>query len=101
MRSHCKRVTYTFFDDRFSEHQEGYFEGIASQVYLYCMAIRSLEEMAERFPSTSANQLEGICEEFVNNKLMFQEGHSYLSLAMAKRPEQAAARIRASFHEHG
>jgi ribosomal peptide maturation radical SAM protein 1 len=86
-------------DDRFGEHREGGVEGLARQVYLYCMVIRNLEEMAKRFPSASADELRAICGEFVENKLMFQEGRSYLSLAMSIRSGIAAARIRASFLE--
>lgn len=83
-------------DERHGDHREGIFDGLDRKVYLYCLQIRSLQEMTDRFPEAARTDIERICEHFVMIKLMFQEDHKFLSLATALRPKQAADRIRAA-----
>jgi ribosomal peptide maturation radical SAM protein 1 len=82
-------------DDREEERREGTFEGLAREIYLYCMEIRSLAQIRRQFGVAEAELLE-MLEMFVADRIMFAEQGKYLSLAVALNPWTAARRIRAA-----
>ena len=64
-------------------------------IYLFCMNIRSEQEIASRFDGALSQQaVADQLGEMVDAKLMFREGDRFLSLAVAVRPELALLRIR-------
>lgn len=68
-------------------------------IYLYCMEIRSFEDIAGRFGFESEEQqrkLRAFLQQLVQWGLMFAEKRSYLSLALASSPQAAARRLRAA-----
>lgn len=69
------------------------------QVFLYCMEIRSRDQLNERFPE-SKSELDGIIERLVAEKILYQEERRYLALAVATTPVIAAKRIRAASRRH-
>jgi ribosomal peptide maturation radical SAM protein 1 len=83
-------------DDRFEDFRSGTFEGLEREVYLYCMEIRTRDEVAHRFAGrASAAGLDAILAQFVEFKIMATERERFLSLAIATSPHIAAKRIRA------
>lgn len=68
-------------------------------IYLYCMEIRSFPEIASRFGFETEDQqrkLRVFLQQLVQWRLMFEEKHQYLSLALAASPQAAARRLRAA-----
>lgn len=57
-------------------------EGTSRAIYLFCMQHRSLKRILTRFPSVATDSVEAFLKMMVNKKLMFQENHNYLSLAV-------------------
>ena len=80
-------------DDRFGDHREGIYEGLAREVYLDCLEIRGIEVLKRRFPKVGEAEILEVCAEFVASRLMFEEDRHFLSLALATGPELAARRI--------
>ncbi len=67
----------------------------AREVYLECMAVRSFDELEERFAGRiDTERIRKILDRCVNEWIMFSEDGKYLSLAVASRPDIAARRIR-------
>lgn len=71
-------------------------EGLMRDLYLECCKIKSFKQLTRTFvPSrTSEDDLRELLGAYVEADLMFEERDRYLSLAPARRPDQAAARIR-------
>lgn len=70
-------------------------------IYLFCMSIRADSAIHDRFGALlPRKEIETILDRFVAEKVMFQEGRSYLSLAVATTPAVAARRIRAQVRWH-
>jgi len=63
-------------------------------VYLFCMEIRSLDQLTKHFPEFG-EELDNIIERLVTEKILYQEVQRYLALAVATTPVLAARRIRA------
>ena len=61
-------------------------EGTSREIYLFCMQHRSLKRILTRFPSVATDNVEAFLKMMVNKKLMFQENHNYLSLAIPVNP---------------
>lgn len=61
-------------------------------VYLFCMEIRTDEEIAARFGAGGA-EAERALSAFLEHAIMFREGRRYLSLAVAPLPHLAERRI--------
>lgn len=74
--------------------------GKESEIYLFCMSIRSVAEIEERFTSNEQEraQVHGLLDRWAEARLIFREGRRVLSLAVAENREAAAARIRAQHH---
>jgi hypothetical protein len=89
----------TIIDERRGDLREGTYVGLTRDVYMYCMEMRTLDQITRSFGQPDANLLQEALNGFLNDKLMFREGNRYLSLAMAPSPEIAARRIRAAFFE--
>jgi ribosomal peptide maturation radical SAM protein 1 len=71
------------------------FREEARELYLECLEIRSLRQLAARFEGRmTPAELKERLGAFVTADLMFAERGSYLALAVADRPDRAAARIR-------
>lgn len=90
--------TYITIDDsRFGDFRTATFEGLARDLYVYCMEIRTFEEIADRFlsPATSVEAIREALDLFVENRIMYAEHDRYLSLALAPTPRIASQRIRA------
>lgn len=85
-------------DDREEDRKEGTFDGVAREIYLYCMEIRSLSQLRRKFGMPEDELLETL-EQFVADRIMFAEQGSYLSLAVAPNPMTAARRIRTAYEE--
>ena len=66
-------------------------EGTSRAIYLFCMHHRSLKRIFARFPSVAADRIEDFLKIMVNKKLMFQENHTYLSLAVPDNPHGATS----------
>jgi hypothetical protein len=67
------------------------------RIYLYCLRIRTRSEILERFAGDIVEgKIIDILDTCVYEGLMFGEDGSYLSLAVAARPQIAAKRIRAA-----
>jgi ribosomal peptide maturation radical SAM protein 1 len=79
-------------DERSGDYFEGVFEGLARDVYLYCMEIRDRRSIAERF-DLDARRVDELVAPFLEHRLMFAEGAKCLSLAVATDPLVAARRI--------
>ena len=69
---------------------------VSAEVYLYCMQRRGLRQIADRFrhEGLDAAAIEAFLGNLVEKRLVFREGNSYLSLAVAITPRHAAHRIR-------
>ncbi|MBW2054620.1 MAG: hypothetical protein JRI29_02790, partial [Deltaproteobacteria bacterium] len=57
-------------------------EGTSREIYLFCMQHRSLKRILARFPSVAADKIKVFLKMMVDKKLMLQENHNYLSLAV-------------------
>ena len=86
-------------DDRQAQHLEGFYDGLARDVFMYCMEIRTFDQIARRFCQAEATELQEVLEKFIDDQIVFHEAGRYLSLAMALTPEIAARRIRNTFLE--
>src|ERR1051325_9724563 len=87
----------TIADERSGQLLEGCYEGLARDVFMYCMEMRSLEQIKRRFPDADAQETQEVIQQFLDDKLMFGEAGRYLPLALAPTPEIAARRIKAAF----
>jgi ribosomal peptide maturation radical SAM protein 1 len=68
-------------------------ERVARELYLYCMEIRTLAEIEQRFGGRSnRTQLTRILDQLVEWGFTFREGNQFLSLAVASSPHIAARR---------
>jgi hypothetical protein len=85
-------------DDRDEARKEGVLEGLARDIYLHCLEIRTLSQLQRKFGVPQAELME-ILQQFVDDRIMFTEQGSYLSLAVAPNPLTAVRRIRASYEE--
>lgn len=70
--------------------------GTSAEIYLYCMQRRGHRQIADRFQDEDldAAAIETILGNLVEERVVFREGNSYLSLAVAIAPHYAARRIR-------
>lgn len=58
---------------------------IERQIYLLCMEqSQSIEDIHKKFPDTLREEIEDICNRFVQSTLMFTDGKRYFSLASFK-----------------
>jgi ribosomal peptide maturation radical SAM protein 1 len=73
-------------------------KSLRRDIYLYCMEIRSLKEIASRFRDQIAegDLVDKMLEPFCAGKLMFKENNHYLSLAVAYTPAAAVERIKSA-----
>ncbi|MCB9557673.1 MAG: RiPP maturation radical SAM protein 1 [Deltaproteobacteria bacterium] len=74
-------------------------EGTEADIYFYCLELRRVKEVQQRFPQVPADELDELIEELVEANLMFREGNRVLALACSERPLTAAMRIRAHARE--
>jgi len=65
--------------------------GVARELYLYTMQIRTRGAINLRF---STAEVSSMLEEFLRRDLMYRDGERYLSLAVSTKPHIAAKRIR-------
>jgi ribosomal peptide maturation radical SAM protein 1 len=88
-------------DLRFGDFRSGTFTGLQRDLYLYCMEIRTREQMARRFAEcASAEDIDEALAQFVEYKVAARENDRYLALAVASSPHLAVQRIRAAAAEH-
>jgi ribosomal peptide maturation radical SAM protein 1 len=88
-------------DARFGDFRSGTFTGFPRELYLYCMEIRTREQMARRFAGcASAEDIDEALAQFVAYKVAAHENNRYLALAVASNPHLAVQRIRAAAVEH-
>jgi ribosomal peptide maturation radical SAM protein 1 len=80
-------------DMRTERSSSGILRGTEREVYLHCCDIRTQAQLLARFPTLAPKDLDEMLRSFVAEDLMFEENGRYLSLAMAKDAETAAARI--------
>ena len=81
-------------DARFGDFRSGTFTGLQRELYLYCMEIRSREQMARRFAGrASAKVIDQALAQFVEHKVAAHENGRYLALAVASSPHLAVQRI--------
>jgi hypothetical protein len=52
------------------------------EIYLFCMEIRALKELHEKFSSVKENQLDVFLHEMIAKRLMCEENNRYLALAV-------------------
>ena len=71
-------------DTRFGEKKEYRLAGLERDLYLYCDESRSLGSLTTNFPETAPESLQKGLDLFLANRLMLQEGNSYLSLAVLR-----------------
>jgi ribosomal peptide maturation radical SAM protein 1 len=90
--------TYITIDDsRFGNFSTATFEGLERDLYVYCMEIRTFDQIAKRFRATnSAQAIRDALQLFVDSRIMYSEQDRYLSLALAPTPRIASQRIRAA-----
>jgi hypothetical protein len=82
-------------DTRSGRRQAGTVEGSAREIYLYCMELRTREQLHRRFAGQlDDSSVDDMLRAFGEERLMHVEGGRYLSLAVAHSPSAAAARIR-------
>jgi len=62
--------------------------GASREIYLYCLQHRSLKNICERFPAFAEDKIIGFLKMMTGKKLMFEETHSYLSLAVPVKPRK-------------
>lgn len=86
----------TIDDARFGEPRAESFSGVARDIYVFCMEVRTFEQITRRFlgPTTSEKAVLEILQEFVGKRIMYSEQERYLSLALAPTPLIASNRIR-------
>lgn len=84
----------TIRDQRTDELFEGTFGPLAREIYLYCTAIRSRNDVERRFAEAGVPEVNAALDEFIRHDLIFAEGKRLLSLALAPSPDHAARRIR-------
>jgi len=89
----------TITDERGEQIRQGSYEGLERDVYMYCMEIRSLNQIKRHFSNADPAALQDALDLFVQEKLMFHEEGRYLSLAMAVTPELAARRMHKTYLE--
>jgi len=89
--------TYITIDDsRFGNFRAATFEGLERDLYVYCMEIRTFDQIAKRFRATNSEQaIRDALQLFVDDRIMYAEQDRYLSLALAPTPRIASQRIRA------
>ncbi|WP_266217462.1 RiPP maturation radical SAM C-methyltransferase [Paraliomyxa miuraensis] len=76
-------------------HELVTLQGAAREIFLECLEIQSRADVMRRFaPEHGEAKVMGILDELVAEDLLFHERGRLLSLAVAERPEAAAARIR-------
>jgi len=71
-------------DTRFTKKKEYRLSGLERDLYLYCDESRSLGSITANFPETAPESLQKGLDLFLANRLMLQEGNSYLSLAVLR-----------------
>jgi ribosomal peptide maturation radical SAM protein 1 len=71
-------------DTRFGEKKEYRLAGLERDLYLYCDESRSLGSLTTNFPENAPESLQKALDLFLANRLMLQEGNSYLSLAVLR-----------------
>jgi ribosomal peptide maturation radical SAM protein 1 len=71
--------------------------GKERELYLFCMSVRSLQEIEERLAANQEERhtIHRLLDLWDEARLIFREGPRVLSLAIAQTPEDGAARIRA------
>jgi ribosomal peptide maturation radical SAM protein 1 len=60
--------------------------GMSRQIYLFCQTIRSLDELAGRFPTISSRDLESFLADLSRKRILFQESDRLLALAIPASP---------------
>ena len=90
--------TYITIDDsRFGDFSTGTFEGLERDLYVYCLEIRTFDQIAKWFRATNSEQaIRDALQLFVDSRIMYSEQDRYLSLALAPTPRIASQRIRAA-----
>jgi ribosomal peptide maturation radical SAM protein 1 len=87
-------------DARFGDFRSGTFTGFQRDLYLYCLEIRTREQMGRRFAGrASTADIDDALAQFVEHKIAACEDDRYLALAVAVSPQLAARRIRAAAAE--
>ena len=66
-------------DKRVLQHR---LRGKSRQIYLACDRINSIENLLQRVPGISSDQLRQFLDDLVRKRLMFAYGEQYLSLAV-------------------
>lgn len=76
--------------------QESYaINGIEGSIYRYCMQIRRLEDIEEKFKSQiDRTSLVDLLKKWHEETILYNDGTRYLSLAVAIAPQTAQKRIR-------
>jgi hypothetical protein len=69
-------------EGEFATHR---LEGLSRKIYLFCEIHRPLTLIAQRFPQAAADRIEGFLRQLTDQRLMFAENGSYLSLAVPER----------------
>jgi ribosomal peptide maturation radical SAM protein 1 len=74
----------SIIDTRFGEKREYRLTGFERELYLHCDESRSFGSITRKFPEATTNALQTALDRFLANRLMVQEGNSYLSLAVLR-----------------
>ena len=80
--AHVSPGELSIVDIRFGEKKEYRLSGLERDLYLYCDESRSFNSIAGNFPEADPGALHRALDLFLANRLMLQEGNSYLSLAV-------------------
>jgi len=80
--AHVSAGELLIVDTRFREKREYHLFGLERDLYLYCDESRSFSCVAENFPEADPGVLQRALDLFLANRLMLQEGNSYLALAV-------------------
>jgi ribosomal peptide maturation radical SAM protein 1 len=80
--AHVSPGELSIVDTRFGEKKEYRLSGLERDLYLYCDESHSFNSIAGNFPEADPGALHRALDLFLANRLMLQEGNSYLSLAV-------------------
>lgn len=64
--------------------------GASREIYLFCQQRRDMKSIMDRFPLFGEDRLVPFLKMMVGKKLMFEENHEYLSLAVSVRPRSGS-----------
>ncbi|MFC1524103.1 RiPP maturation radical SAM C-methyltransferase [Thermodesulfobacteriota bacterium] len=60
-------------------------KGLSRDVYLFCLEMKSIDQLLARFDMLSREGIEGFLQDLLKKKIMYTDGSRYLSLAVRKR----------------